>query len=408
LYTVALPETTNAFLYAPTEFTTVGPKLIGGFRDQASQDHAVYISDTHPSILYPARNLIDRYGKVNQRNINLLSEDQLVLTFNDAIPDTYSINPDWLSDAIFPDSLKEQENKLEQEFQSTLYKIDSTLFVSVPIASQQYSVRTEMQQNFDCFHPFTDEKRITLENESVILSSFGGETCGYMVFPNQNLDLGQLIIIKAENIEGIPLRICITENISRKCDVYTALEKDEPSNTHYYVVPPFPTGLDGYVVHFNNVSIGNTRSINKIHSVQVVTLPYYRIQNVKLNLNQQPASTHNNIHLIESSSLNPVTTRFTTSGTGLVVFTKAYDSGWKVYAINSGVLSILLPFVFGTENTTHVEVNSWANGWIIDSAQPNDYILIYLPQYFQYAGILLAGGCLLAIITATAFRSKHS
>ncbi len=406
LYSVNLPEKTNTFLLTPKEFTTVGPELTGGFRDQASQDFSTYLSTPQPSFLYPARNLIDRYGRISYKNIFLLSDDKLILTFKDSIPNSYTINADWLRDSIFPDSLKEQEDKLEQEFQSTLYKIGSTLFMSMPISSEKHSVVNEIQQNFDCVHPFTNTPRLKRNNNFVELSSLGGETCAYMVFPHQNLDLGQLIIIKAKNITGIPLRMCITENISRKCDIYTALEKDEPSDTYYYVVPPFPSGLNGYVVHFNNVSIGNTPSVNTIESIQAITIPYYRIQNVKLDILQSSSSIQNDLSISNIKTKNPVTIQFAAQGNGLVMFTKAYNSGWHLYSSEHTILSNLFPFIFATEVKTHVPVNSWANGWEINAPTTTHFTVIFLPQYFEYIGLIISIGSVSGIIASLLWNRK--
>ena len=52
------------------------------------------------------------------------------------------------------------------------------------------------------------------------------------------------------------------------------------------------------------------------------------------------------------------------------------------------------PFIFGEKIVDHFKVNNWANGWDISSlneSQSDRIVTVFLPQYLQYLGIILAG-----------------
>ena len=93
----------------------------------------------------------------------------------------------------------------------------------------------------------------------------------------------------------------------------------------------------------------------------------------------------------------------------ILVLSESFDRGWKAYDTGdsgqeTGVkktLASIFPFIFGKEVKSHVLVNNWANGWILDNKQQtsnNKLTLVYLPQYLEILGLLFLGIPLLFIL----------
>ena len=76
-------------------------------------------------------------------------------------------------------------------------------------------------------------------------------------------------------------------------------------------------------------------------------------------------------------------------GDGLLVLSQGYDSGW--IAIGFPNYKLL----------KHVKVNSWENGWMVSDS--NHIIILFWPQYLEFAGFVLLITGLLAIMLKKQF-----
>ena len=83
----------------------------------------------------------------------------------------------------------------------------------------------------------------------------------------------------------------------------------------------------------------------------------------------------------------------------IIYLSQSYHPGWKAYEIkcqNSKLkcqIYSFFPFIFGKEIKEHVLVNNWANGWRLEEppkpANQSTLIIIFLPQYLEFLGVLL-------------------
>jgi hypothetical protein len=105
-------------------------------------------------------------------------------------------------------------------------------------------------------------------------------------------------------------------------------------------------------------------------------------------------------------------------GTGMVVFNESFQKGWKAYIVKDGVASnsaavgaVMQPP--GELISDHVEVNGFANGWVIDAkkykaaAGTSNYhiALLYTPQRAMYKGFIVS---ILTILTVTAYLAHYT
>jgi hypothetical protein len=73
-------------------------------------------------------------------------------------------------------------------------------------------------------------------------------------------------------------------------------------------------------------------------------------------------------------------------GEGLVVLGQAHEDGWQAFKTDGSTLEKIVPFL--GERLRHAKVNSWSNGWFVPEGE-NNIVIVYLPQYLEYIGIIV-------------------
>lgn len=221
-------------------------------------------------------------------------------------------------------------------------------------------------------------------------SSQEGPFCDHFSYQNLNPDKAYLFTITSRNIKGLPLRVCITSHFSKRCDIYAQLLRSKDFIQEIFLLPPMKNG-NGFDININNFGIKGTPSVNHLKSIQVTPFDYSLLAKAE------------DVQIKSKDSSE------------VLVLPQSYDNGWKAYKIElkgqkSKIKSFLVyafPFLFGKELKEHVLVNNWANGWILDnSLDANSYTLViaFLPQYLEYAGlILLIGGVIFLLKPAFSF-----
>lgn len=168
------------------------------------------------------------------------------------------------------------------------------------------------------------------------------------------------------------------------------------------------TGTDtyskGYGFHFGVKSVGTEIANSQINEVSIFPIPQKTIESVRIfNPDSYILSGQNP----EKEALSYTKTGdfvFETNGkdNSIITLSESYDKGWKAYEMkNKGILASIFPFIFGKEVKSHVLVNNWANGWILDDKQHTSntkLALVYLPQYLEILGLSLLGIPLLFIL----------
>lgn len=198
-----------------------------------------------------------------------------------------------------------------------------------------------------------------VEDSAVKFSSYGKSICASMAFPSLSHSTGYLLEIRSKNELGLPLRVCVTNEYSKRCDLYVSLGQTDPLTTSgyktsVYLLPPLDAG-SGFTLNFSNLVFGEGASINYLDTVSLTPVPYTYIKTLHINN--------------ASETLHP----------DVLVLNEAYEKGW----IPLCGLSLC--------KATHVRVNNWANGWIFDN--PMDYInanIVFWPQLLEVFGGLVS------------------
>ena len=304
---------------------SVGPSAVfyDDFAYAKYHDYITYLNSEENTVFYPFRNILDNQNRI-------ISKDIL---------------------ASFPTPVT-----LDQKITSNANND------CPPINSQE-------KTNF--------QKTIILEKSDGFIeySSLGGSFCEHFSYTSFPRNQGYLISINARNVQGLPLRLCVYNYISKRCDLFTHLSGSKEFKQNLFLLPPIDQSV-GFDININNFSVKNNPSVNDIKAIEVYPFDYAKL-----------------------SQIETYSSKASNEDINVLVYSQSFDSGWKAYEVkNINWLSNALPFLFGNELKEHVLVNNWANGWILDSnltiQQFNNQkiIIIFWPQYLEYLGLLMLGG----------------
>jgi len=232
---------------------------------------------------------------------------------------------------------------------------------------------------------------LSVKSQASVIGSFGtpfirydsqGESlCDSFEFPSFSHATGAVLEVRSRNLQGMPLRVCLTNEYSKRCDVYVSLaqaSRPDMSNnvrnaqngrnksaeagksagqsspqfvTQYFLVPPMGEGR-AYTVNISNLTFGGSVSVNDLEYLALTPFPYDFIKTL-----------HKERDLGKLGSL--------------VVYNQAFDRGFVAFCG-------LLPCP-----AEHVVVNNWANGWVFGGlADANSVVILFWPQLLEYLGFL--------------------
>ncbi|HVZ66853.1 MAG TPA: hypothetical protein VG917_01195 [Patescibacteria group bacterium] len=381
----------SGYIQAPKTISTVGPKITGGFVDMAAKDLGDYVNSDQPTYSYPSRELVGRYDRIDPKKISYL-DNKLIIKVGDNSGNTFTNS--WLSNDIFPAFMQSNNYDLSLEEKGLPYTVGDNTYISVPVSAPPVNVAQNIQDG-NCLGLGPDAiSKMDKIGNSVRFTARDGSSCGYIDFASEKQDFGSILITEINNVEGLPIRLCISDRLTSRCGIYTALDEKKGWQRYVFMIPPQPSGATGYAVHFNTVGIGNQTSINEVRYVHFIQIPYYRIENLSfVKPGFEPIKS--SISSITSRQVNPtfyeVKASLDSTNPGLIELFKAYNPGWKAYDMtNTGGIKSSLPFLFNKEIKTHVLVNNWANGWVLDGSKKSYNItIVYLPQYLEYIGLIM-------------------
>lgn len=197
------------------------------------------------------------------------------------------------------------------------------------------------------------DKKILKENGFEVLEyhSVEGTLCEAFTFSELNENSSYILGIESQNMSGLPLKICLEEDTTKKCVLEEELSSFKNMDYDYFVIPQY-NNTGGYHLILRNISIGNVESINRLKSIKIVAFPFSYLQNIKI-LNKENYNK-----------------------TDVLVFNQAYEKNWSAY-------------LSGKRLKDHVLVNNWANGWVVDNnTDVNDIKFVFWPQYLEYLGFI--------------------
>jgi hypothetical protein len=123
------------------------------------------------------------------------------------------------------------------------------------------------------------------------------------------------------------------------------------------------------------------------------------------------ASEKNNLEIKSVKKQGNWLYRVEATGAGLLELGQGYGEGWKAFAVSSYQLPVVnytveLPNL--KQELQHVKVNSWANGWMVDTQNCSNenslktdnckLIIVFWPQLLEWGGALLGVMFLCCII----------
>lgn len=219
-----------------------------------------------------------------------------------------------------------------------------------------------------------------------------------------------LMTVDAAYTRGLPINFYVDNTYQHRAEVESVLAKDQQQNI--IIIPPTEQVFEGYGFHFTVKSVGNETAESTIKEISVYPFPQAFLsqlifttgntfpqsadrQKIPLRFSRMSLSSYETVSLKENA---------------LVELSQSFDPGWKAYRVadtnQKGLTTIkrALPFVFGIEVKDHVKVNNWANGWIIGNSP--QLVIVYLPQYLQYFGLLITLFSLLWL-SFRALRHRH-
>lgn len=214
------------------------------------------------------------------------------------------------------------------------------------ISQANYCITKEPYQ--DNSNPFNDN--------TIKYSTDDLEICDSFDFSKASHQNGYILEINASNIEGIPLRVCLTNEYSKRCDKYIELDTDVVNKSHYYFVPSIGE-KSGYTVNISNLAFAGETTTNELHYIGLTPVPY----DLLMNVYNSPENANEN-------------------ALPVVRYNQAFNEGWVALC----GLSLC--------EAEHVWLDSWANGWVFnkgDIENVKDVRIIFLPQLSEYLGFLM-------------------
>jgi hypothetical protein len=372
------PRSNDAVVYTPTQFADVTPTLLAGYHDQAFRDVGHYAStgDVNNSANYLVRDLL--LNRLEQVDISQVTIESDRLVFN--LGQLNKLEELSYGKNLYPTFISQYYDTILEE-QSEIVARDDRLVVSTPITTQPVYLKNEPHRAPGCASkPGTRRSERVVQDDFVRFVAQSGVSCDFVSFPNLNHDTGHILFIEARFVEGLQTRVCISNSISRRCDIDSLLGKTRDWQTYTFMVPPLPDGHAGYDVHLSTLSTGNKISTTDIRSVHMIPIPYYWLQSLVTKPKTTSEVTSNNLELLDFAKLGQnifkvALAQENSSESGLLVLNQGFEPGWHAYVIENSTSTVrnalnnLFPYLFGKALTNHVLVNNRANGWQLDDVQ---------------------------------------
>lgn len=281
----------------------------------------------------------------------VLQENQIEVDFDNVVLDIFSLSSTL---DVLPSGLETAESFSDFTYRKNVLENGTGIYRNAPRYCNSGS------------RDFRESKININEIGNLVYESYGDSVCDSFSYPSFSHSTGALLHIRAKNIEGMPLRLCLTNEYSKRCDVYTSLPQNQDMKDFYILVPPYGENR-GYTINVSNLSFGDSVSINELEYINLTPVPYEYIRSVHIEPNSSESDTK------------------------LVVLNEAYEKGWALFC---GVKPC---------DGEHVLVNDWSNGWVIDK-EVDGYKPIYIPETLEYIGFMLG----IVTLIGTLMLRSHS
>lgn len=397
IYRVNLKTDPSGSTFYAQNLPVVGPTYNWNNFDKAYLVHGNYISTLDPKpytltpdIFYPFRSLFT--GK-NQEDLEFEIQDKansFVFTSPLEIdPNNYQlripeydpqelvwVDPENLANVRFlaPKVAYDQDH-----FEAQIPRVDGYLSYNNLLTGDLFS---RERKNCDNFNEGTVKSTKVKENGKTLLQleAVNANNCLGFWMPHLPHELSYLITLENRNLEGRSLRFWLENYNSRKPDLEIQTSQAQDFATYYFIQPPMEKDGLGYGFHFDNISIGQERAINDLGQVTVQPVPYKFLTGIFFEKEKAKRQ--------------------------VLVFPQSFDKNWVAYQATNQV-SRIVPFL-GQKINSHVLVNNWANGWVLEETNNDPIVIVFWPQYFEYFGFLLLVGLLIFVVVGAVKERKIS
>jgi hypothetical protein len=234
--------------------------------------------------------------------------------------------------------------------------------------------------------------KLVSETESqnyIRYSSEDNSYCEHFSYESLPKNQAYLVSIVSRNVKGLPIRLCVVNNDSSRCDIYTHLGKHSDFKEEIFLLPPMDEG-QGFDIGINNFAIKGMQSVNDLKSINIIPISYNWLSQVSIGNQKNQIQSKSYIENFSHPNQSLYAIDTSIADKNVLVLSQSFNPGWKAYQVDKlGLLSKALPFMFGKEIKTHVLVNNWENGWLIENNQGKKIIIVYLPQYLEYLGFFV-------------------
>jgi hypothetical protein len=395
LYRVNHQQKIDNFVWASDSLPNIGPTVTVTTDDTAYQTYGNYITtQTQPyNSYFPFLDLTTQTQLSNAEWQLKESYSDWYITRNLSL-DKNLFQP--IAQASSEATLLENGAPVKTVLPITTTFNNDTLLIQFPKqVVRNYDLLTSSVDNCGLTSGFVSSQK---ENRTLLVTSQKGATA-CMSYYDSHLDqqYGYIVKIGNENKTGRRLFISIVDATKDQAYIEDRLQKD----TQYFILGSRYQYGAGYTIGLRNESYKTISSTNTLMSLSTYLLPYKELKNMQLKsiIPQQPTQALNRF-TAEKLSYYLYTVSLYSGQNTTVALAQSYDPGWKAYDVGNstwtvaGKLKQLFPFLFGTELKNHVMVNNWENGWILSNYSPSainhTLIIVYLPQYLEYAGFLFA------------------
>lgn len=217
-------------------------------------------------------------------------------------------------------------------------------------------------------------------------TSTGGVLCDHLDLPTLDHAESYIVGINSRNIQGFPLQLCISNILTRHCDVFEHLGKQTTFQEEWFFVPRLTDFGTGYTVNIQNFSVSGRPSVNEVKAVTIRKANEGIFDSLP-SLNMKENTIDNEPSGISIKNQSPAFTIVDIAPSrndndeSLFVFATSFDPGWTAW-------EKIPTFPYLRQLKDHVLVNNWENAWLIKSDQ-NEIIIFFWPQLLQWLGFLL-------------------
>lgn len=396
----------KGFVYTADTLPNLGPVYKWNNYDRGFLDFGHYKTDESFDVYYPFRSLFSGKNSTDIEYNLTETQDSFLLTGSfqkGKFKDHYLRVPQLQSQELLEVNGGDfnQINLLSPE----IYQTDSTIELAVPkvngygnkiidpsgLVSDKSSLAVK---NCNQKEGGAVENRVLIENEKTFLRLLAknANNCTASIWiPDLPNEFGYVITAQARNVKGKSLLFWLENLNNRRADIESPLNVSNRGwNTYRFTQPPMQFDDTGYMLHFDNMSIGNDTSVNDLGPISIYPFPYNFASGFALVPQSYNPSTQfrNNMGVTHPNpGLYEIILNDESSEGEHLILSQAFDKGWKAYRV-SKFINPYMASVFGKSIDKHVLVNNWGNGWVLPELQNEKIVLIYTPQYFQMFGFL--------------------